>query len=94
MQLILLMLIMGLLLFIGVFAGVNVLLGRTNKVKDLFREPEVEKKKEDGISHASSCGESSVFSSPWAKYFRGLPRRCPGRSRNSGKRVSEEKMVR
>ena len=40
---------MGLLLFIGVFAGVNVLLGRTNKVKDLFREPEVEKKK-DGIS--------------------------------------------
>ena len=50
MQLILLMLIMGLLLFIGVFAGVNVLLGRTNKVKDLFREPEVEKKKEDGIT--------------------------------------------
>ena len=49
MQLILLMLIMGLLLFIGVFAGASFLLGRTNKVKDLFREPEVEEKKKDGI---------------------------------------------
>ena len=50
MQLMLLMLIMGLLLFIGLFAGANFLLGRTNKVKDLFREPEVEKKKKDGIA--------------------------------------------
>ena len=61
MQLILLMLMMGLLLFIGVFAGVTVLLGRVNKVKDLFREPEVEDKKKDGVARKFWQRVESVF---------------------------------
>ena len=93
MQLILLMLMMGLLLFIGLFAGVSVLVGRVNKVKDLFREPEVEKSRKT-VPHTSSGSVSSVYSSPSGKSFPGLPRKCPGRSRNSGKPVSGEKMAR
>ena len=61
MQLILLMLMMGLLLFIGVFAGINVLLGRSNKVKDLFREPEAQKKKQDSIARKFLKRVEGVF---------------------------------
>ncbi len=60
MQLILLILVMGLLLFVGVFAGVSVFLGRSNKLKDLFREPEVKKKKE-GIARKVLKQVETVF---------------------------------